>query len=321
MNRILVTGATGFVGRYLCERLVAQSGYVRGTVMASENPAILAKGVEPVLVEPLGAETCWSIATKDIDTIVHLAARVHIMNDPLLEPLAEFRNVNTVGTMRLATEAVKAGVKRFVFVSSIKVNGEESIEPYTEDSTPQPSDPYGVSKYEAEQQLRQLEARTDLDVVVVRPTLVYGPGVRANFLSIMKAVSKQLPLPLASIQNKRSFIYVENLVDSLVSCINHPTAAGRTYLVSDGEDVSTPELIRRIAAALGVNSHLVPFPLSCLHLLGRMTGQNAQVARLTGSLTVDCLKIREDLGWDPPYTMDQGLGETATWFKSHMQRA
>jgi nucleoside-diphosphate-sugar epimerase len=260
--------------------------------------------------------TGWNHALAGVDTIIHLAARVHIMDDPEADPLIEFRRVNVEGTAQLAREAAKAGVKRLVFISSIKVNGEETSTPYTSDSPPHPSDPYGISKWEAEQALRKIEAESGLEVVVVRPTLVYGPGVKANFLKMMKIISSGIPLPLASIKNKRSLIHVGNLVDALVTCASHPAAAGHTYLVSDGEDASTPELIRRTAKALGVPAWLLPFPVSLMRLAGKLTGRRGAVNRLTGSLTVDSSKIRRELGWVPPFTMEEGLLETAAWFMS-----
>jgi nucleoside-diphosphate-sugar epimerase len=310
MKRILVTGATGFIGSVLCTRLHSEGGQVRGTLLASEPPSAIGSGVEPVVIEPLGVYTPWQHALAGIDTVIHLAARVHIMDDPSADPICEFRKVNVDGTTRLAREAAKAGVKRFVFISSIKVNGEESPMPYTADSPPMPSDPYGISKWEAEQALRQIETEFGLEVVVVRPTLVYGPGVKANFRSLLNMVSKGIPLPLASVANKRSLIYVENLVDALVVCAKHPAAAGNTYLVSDGDDVATSELIRRIAAALNVPDRLFPAPEALLHLAGKMTGKSAAVNRLLGSLTVDISKIQRELGWVPPFTMAQGLART-----------
>lgn len=314
-DTVLVTGATGFVGHFLCGRLLARNIRVRGTLLTSEKPSLLAGGVEPVTVEPLGAETPWRHALGGVDTIIHLAARVHIMDDPSKDPLTEFRKVNVEGTAQLAREAANAGVRRLVFISSIKVNGEESATTYMPDSPPNPSDPYGTSKWEAEQALRSIEAETGLEVVVVRPTLVYGPGVKANFLNMMKIISRGIPLPLSSIHNKRSLIYVGNLVDALATCATHPAAAGKTYLVSDGEDVSTPELIRRTTSALGVPARLLPFPVSFMKLAGKLSGKSGAVNRLTGSLTVDSSKIRQELGWVSPFTMEEGLRETARWFR------
>lgn len=313
--KMLVTGATGFVGHFLCSRLLAEGWSVRGTLLTSETPASLVGGVESVVIEPLGGETPWQHALTDIDVVIHLAARVHIMDDSSADPLAEFRRVNVEGTVQLAREAAKAGVRRLVFISSIKVNGEENATPYTPDSPPNPSDPYGISKWEAEQGLRKIEAETGLEVVVIRPTLVYGPGVKANFLNMMKIITKGIPLPLASIINRRSLIYVGNLVDALAVCAMHPVAAGKTYLVSDGVDVSTPELIRRTAAALGIPARLFTVPLQLMLMAGKLTGKSNSVSRLAGSLTVDSSRIRQELEWKPPFTMEEGLLETAAWFK------
>lgn len=313
--KLLITGATGFVGHFLCDRLLDQGFSVRGTLLASEVVSSLVSGVESVTVDPLGADTQWGHALESVDTIIHLAARVHIMDDPSSDPLTEFRRVNVEGTAQLAREAAKAGVRRLVFISSIKVNGEENVTPYTPDSTSNPSDPYGISKWEAEQALRKIEAETGLEVVVVRPTLVYGPGVKANFLNMMKVISLGIPLPLASITNRRSLIYVGNLVDALATCAVHPKAAGNTYLVSDCEDVSTPELIRYTAKALGAPARLFPVPVSLMKLAGKLAGKSSAVNRLTGSLTVNSSKIRQELGWKPPFTMEDGLRETAGWFR------
>lgn len=319
LKKVLVTGATGFVGSFLCSRLLAGGYSVRGTLLDSEPTSALVHGVEGVEVEPLGAHTRWSQALMGVDTVIHLAARVHVMDDPSSDPLAIFRMVNVDGTIRLARESVTAGVRRLLFISSIKVNGEESDTPYSADSPPNPSDPYGISKWEAEQALRQIEKETGLKVVIVRPTLVYGPGVKANFLNMMKAVHRGIPLPLDSITNKRSLIYVENLVDALVTCATHPAAAGQTYLVSDVEHVSTPELIRRTAAALNVPVRLSPFPVPLMRLIGKIAGKSAAVNRLAGSLTVDDLKIRHELGWQPPFSMEEGLSETAEWFNRQIK--
>jgi nucleoside-diphosphate-sugar epimerase len=313
-NRILVTGASGFVGRSLCSHLVSAGFQVRGTLLAWESPKLLAAGVAPVVVEPLQGDTEWGDALNGVDTVIHLAARVHIMSDPSADPLAEFTKVNTDGTRRLAREAAKAGVRRLVFVSTVKVNGEESAEPYTEESPASPTDPYGISKWQAEQALREVEAQSGLEVVVLRPTLVYGPGVKANFLNMMKVIHYGTPLPLASVRNRRSLIYLGNLVDALATCAVHPEAAGKTFLVSDGEDLSTPELLRLTASALGTSARLFPFSTSLMQLTGKLTGKSAQMSRLTGSLAVDSSRIRNELGWRPPYTVKDGLKAAAEWF-------
>ncbi len=314
---VLVTGASGFIGRALCSHLINGEMTVRGTLLPEESPEILTGlGVEPVRIEPVGQDTDWRLAVSGVETVVHLAARVHIMEDRSADPLAEFRRVNSDGTARLAAEAAKAGVKRFVFVSSIKVNGEESPLPYTVASLPEPLDPYGISKWEAEQAIRRIETETGLEVVVVRPTLVYGPGVKANFLNLLRLVSRGVPLPFGSITNRRSLIYVANLADAIAICAQHPRAAGRTFLVSDGEDVSTPELVRRTAAALGVPGRLFPFPVCAMSVLGRILGKSRAVKRLTGSLAVDSSEIKNELGWQPPFSMEEGLLETAHWFRT-----
>lgn len=312
---VLVTGATGFVGCCLCTKLLADGHLVRGTLLSSELPDTLISTVEPVVIEPLGPATPWQHALAGIDVIIHLAARVHVMDDRTADPLAAFRLANVDGTAQLAREAAKAGVKRLVFVSSIKVNGEESVTPYTETDSFHPSDPYGISKMEAELALRRIEAETGLEVVVVRPPLVYGPGVKANFLRMMQMIARCIPLPLSSIANIRSLLYVENLADALAVCATHTKAAGQTYLVSDGEDISTPKLIRRVAAAMDVPARLFPVPVVAMQLTGMLTGKKTAVQRLTGSLAVDSSKIRRELCWIPPFTMEEGLKETAEWFK------
>jgi nucleoside-diphosphate-sugar epimerase len=236
------------------------------------------------------------------------------MADHAAHPLREFRRVNTDWTERLARAAAAQGVHRFVYLSSIKVNGEQTREPFTEADLPDPQDPYGVSKWEAEQALAAVSSETGLAAVVVRSPLVYGPGVGGNFLQLLNILRRGIPLPLALVGNRRSLIYRGNLVDALSHCVRDQRAAGRTYLVSDGEDLSTPELIRRLAKALGVTAHLWPFPPPALRWMGRVVGKSAMIDRLLGSLQVDSSKIRRELDWQPPCSVDQGLGETAAWF-------
>lgn len=309
---VLITGANGFVGRTLTKRLLAAGHAVRGAVRAASLNDM--PEVETVAVGDCGSETEWQPVLSGIDTVIHLAARVHVMDDPADDPLTAFRLVNVEGTKRLALEAAKAGVKRLVFVSSVKVNGEESENPYHVNSPYNPQDLYAISKMEAELALRAIEQETGLEVVIVRPPLVYGPGVKANFLRMMQVIVRGLPLPLASVINMRSLLYVGNLADALATCATHPAAAGKTYLVSDGQDVSTPELIRQTASSLGVPARLLSFPASLMRLAGKLSGKSDAVNRLMGSLTVDSSKIRRELGWKPPFTMEQGLRETAEWF-------
>lgn len=316
--RVLVTGASGFVGRSLSLKTLAEGWQVRGTLLQEEPPNALISGVEPVVIELLGVDTSCPHAVEGIDTVIHLAARVHVLKEVASNPLSEFRKTNTDGTFHLARQSAEAGVRRFVFMSTIGVNGNTSgSRAFTENDYPDPHNPYSVSKLEAEIGLREISEKTGMELVVVRAPLVYGPGNPGNFLSLLRIIAKGIPLPLASISNQKSFLYVENLADALVCCATHPAAAGQTYLVSDNEAVSTPELIRRTAAALGVPARLFPVPASLMQLAGTVTGKRAAVNRLLGSLTVDSSRIRRELGWQPPFTMTEGLRETAEWFNKN----
>lgn len=312
--KLLMTGATGFVGASLIQRLLQENFRLVAAVMDGEATGHLPTSVERVIVQPLSESSDYTNALQQVDVVIHLAARVHIMQDTATDPLQEFRRVNLHGTERLARQAAQAGVRRFVYVSSVKVHGEETETPYREDSPLAPLDPYGTSKAEAEAALRHIAEETGLEVVVVRPPLVYGPGVKANFRQLMRVVSRGVPLPFASIRNKRSLIFVGNLADALACCAIHPDAAGQTYLLSDGEDVSTPELIRRVASALGRSARLFPFPPQVMGVAGRMLGKSAAVERLVGSLQVDSSKIKGELGWKPPFTLERGMKKTADWF-------
>lgn len=261
-------------------------------------------------------EDSTKVALQGIHAVVHLAARVHVMTDRAVDPLGEFRKVNTDWTERLVRTAASQGVRRFVYLSSIKVNGEQTRDPFTEADLPDPQDPYGVSKWEAEQALAAVSSETGLAAVVVRSPLVYGPGVGGNFLQLLNILRRGIPLPLALVDNRRSLIYRGNLVDALMRCVQDVRAAGRTFLVSDGEDLSTPELIRRLAKALGVTAHLWLFPPPALRWLGWVVGKSATIDRLLGSLQVDSSKIRRELDWHPPYSVDQGFADTAVWYNS-----
>lgn len=302
MSQVLVTGANGFVGQALRAQLAA-----RGQVVKAAVRRPLPAGI---VVGELGAETVWSVALADCDAVVHLAARVHVMRDGAADPLAAFRAVNVEGTLNLARQAARAGVKRFVFLSSIKVNGEGRDEPYGEADSATPVDPYAISKWEAEQGLREIAAQTGMEVVILRPPLVYGPGVKANFARLIRAVDRGWPLPLGAIHNRRSLLFLGNLVDAIRLCLEHPAAANRTYLLSDGEDISSPELVRRLARAMGKPARLLPVPAWAFGMAGRLLGKRQEVARLLGSLTIDSRAIRRELGWVPPYTLDQGLALT-----------
>ena len=302
---VLVTGANGFVGRRLCLEMTRRGYTVRAAVREPNRTFSLAG--EVVVVGDIGQHTDWSAAVAGVDVIVHLAARVHVMREKVLQPLDAFRAVNVVPTERLARAAVTRGVKRFVYVSSIKVNGEATTDkPFAPDDVPYPQDAYAVSKWEAEQVLRRVAKEMGLEVVVVRPPLVYGPGVGGNFLRLLKLIERGIPLPLASIDNRRSIIYVGNLVDALIACTARPAAAGNAYLVSDGEDISTPQLIGELARLMRRSARLWPFPSVLLRSAGWLTGKAAEVERLIGFLQVDSSRIRSELDWTPAFAVDQG---------------
>jgi|SRR5579883_2801407 len=316
MPSVLVTGAAGFVGRSACRRLVREGWTVRGAIRSREGLESLAAGVEPVIVGDIGGATDWSPVLKDVEAVVHLAARAHVMTDTAVDPLAAYRATNLQGTRRLAEAAAAAGIGRFVFMSSIKVNGEGAPLPYTERDPARPEDAYGVTKWEAEQSLMELALRSSLRPTILRSPLVYGPGVKGNFLRLLEVISKGLPLPFASIRNRRSLVFVGNLADAIAASLRQTPARPRTFLVSDGEDVSTSELLRRLGQALGRTALLFPFPPFLLRAGGRLAKREAVTKRLLSSLAVDSSAIRAELGWKPPYPMSHGLQDTAAWFRS-----
>lgn len=304
---VLVTGATGFVGKALCAQL-AHLGYdVRAAVRQSGSASGMQ--VDEVCVGSLGASTDWAAAVTGAAAVVHLAARVHVMDDQASDPLAEFRRVNVQGTLRLAQQAALAGVRRFVYISSIKALGEATQvgQPYTEESLPQPTDPYGISKLEAEQGLRDLALQTGMEVVIVRPPLVYGPGVKANFAALLGAVQRGIPLPLGAVHNARSLVGLGNLVDFIALCLAHAKAANQTFMVSDGQDLSITALIRAMAQSAGVKARLLPAPQWALTSAARLLGKGDAMQRLCGNLQVDITKARTLLGWTPPVSVVEGL--------------
>lgn len=306
---ILVTGATGFVGKAVVQRLLTEDNSQCVAVAVRRDGQQWPGRVLPRVMGDLEPSTDWSLALEDVSTLVHCAARVHVMADTATDPLAEFRRVNVQGTLNLARQAAAAGVRRFVFVSSIKVNGEATLpgQPFTADHIPAPLDAYGISKMEAEQGLRQIATQTGMEVVIIRPPLVYGPGVKANFAALMRAVKKGWPLPLGAIHNQRSLVALSNLVDLIVTCITHPQAANQTFLVSDGQDLSTTELVRGMAKAAGVPARLLPVPVWALQVGAAMLGRGDAAQRLCGNLQVDISKARQLLGWVPPVAVDEGL--------------
>ena len=304
----LVTGCTGFVGQYLVRSLLVQHN--TKVVCVGRNEAIL-PNAGFIKIDDINGSTNWIEALKNIDIVIHLAARVHVMNEISANPITEFRKVNVDGTKQLAMQAAKAGVKRFVYVSSIKVNGEKtSFKPFEESDPTAPEDAYGISKYEAELMLQEVAKNTGLEVVIIRPPLIYGPGVKGNFLQLIKVLRKRIPLPFGSINNLRSLLYVGNLVDALILCATHPAAAGKTYLISDGEDISTPGLVELISESLGFKAHLLKCPVFILNALGKITRKKEQINRLSESLQVDNSKIQKELGWKPKFTLREGLRKT-----------
>ena len=307
---VLVTGASGFLGQTLSRRLRVD-GYLV-TALSRHAPTVLA---EPWVQVQRYEDNATLLAGQDC--VVHLAARVHVMNDAVLDPLAEFRAANVDLTLLLAQQAAQAGVRRFIFISSVKVNGEETAadRPFTAEDTPRPKDPYGVSKMEAEQALRSLAVQTGMEVIIIRPPLVYGPGVRANFEALIRVVAKGIPLPLGAIQNKRSLVALDNLVDLIACCVDHPKAGGQTFMVSDGEDLSTPGLIRRMAQAMDRPARLIDMPVWFLLLLGKLTGKSGAVQRLCGNLQVDISKTKAVLDWKPPIGVDEGLRRAAVQWR------
>jgi nucleoside-diphosphate-sugar epimerase len=306
--RILVTGANGFVGRALCGHLGTLGHVVVSAVRCASGLA------DEAVVGDIDGATDWAATLAACDVVVHLAARVHVMDDTAHDPLALYRAINTAATLNLARQAAQAGIKRFVYISSIKVNGEGRDEPYRETDVPAPGDAYAISKWEAEQGLQRIARETGLEVVILRPPLVYGPGVKANFRQLLRTVERGWPLPLGAIRNRRSLLYLGNFVDAIRVCVEHPAAAGQTFLLDDGQAVSTPELIRAVASAMHRPARLLSVPAGLLRLAGGMTGKGAAVSRLTGSLYVDSRTIRERLGWTPPYSMQDGLATTVAAF-------
>lgn len=304
----LVTGGSGLVGRAIVHRLVQQQCPVRMAVRALPPGGTLPQ-VQVVTGQTLGADADWSPALSGVATVLHLAARVHMLRDAATDPLVAYRAVNTEGTLRLARQAADAGVRRFVFVSTVKVHGESTPpgQALTEAVPAAPTDAYALSKHEAEQGLADIADRTGMQVVVIRPPLVYGPGVKANFAALVRAVARGLPLPFGAIDNRRSLVGVDNLVDVLLLCLTHPAAAGQAFFVSDGEDLSTPTLVRRIAAAMDRPARLLSLPLPLLRVVSTCFERRDAMERLCSNLQVDITKARTLLNWSPPFSVDEGL--------------
>lgn len=319
--KILVTGVSGFVGSALLKRLQEDNECVIGIqrknirkkgIQTGQLPNI-EKGTSYIEVEDIANDTDWQAALTGVDIVVHLAARVHVMQEYTDNPLDEYRDTNTAGTLNLAHQATKAGVDRFIFVSTIKVNGEETRlgYPFTEEDKPQPTDPYAVSKYEAEQGLFSIASESNMDTVVIRPPLVYGPGVKANFLAMMSWLHRRIPLPFGALENRRSMVALDNLVDLIVTCIRHPNAANQIFFVSDGEDLSTTELLFKMGNSLGIKSRLFPINQKLLKTILVVIGKKHIADRLCSSLQVDISKAKRLLNWSPPISVSEGLKKTA----------
>lgn len=317
MSKVLVTGANGFVGQALCQKLLAEGYSVTAAVRRSTTRANdVVAGCETYFVGDLGAKTDWTEALCGVDVVVHLAARVHVMKDTADDPLAAFRQVNVVGTSALARVAASHGVKCFVYLSSIKVNGEYTAgKPFSPIDEPAPQDPYGVSKWEAEQVLQQVAAESGMGLVILRPPLIYGPGVKANFFRLMEWINRGVPLPLRGIHNRRSMLFLGNLVDALCVCISNPATIGKTYLMSDGEDVSTSQLIETLAHLMGQPVRLWKMPQPLLRMMRALMGRSAELERLLSSLEIDSSAFHKDTGWTPPFTLEQGLRQTVDWYQ------
>ena len=309
---ILVTGATGFVGRHLTDKITARGLALRTAVRGASTA-----GAHSVVVGEIGPDTAWATALQAVEVVVHLAARVHVMRETAPDVLKAFRLVNVGGTERLAREAARAGVRRLVFLSSVKVNGEATHgRPFRESDSPAPSDPYGVSKHEAEAALARVSGATGLEMVVLRPPLVYGPGVGANFLRLMHWVDRGLPLPFGAVRNRRSLVHVGNLVDAVIACTAAPQAAGATFFVDDGEPVSTATLLSELGAVLDRPARLFPVPPALLSGAAALLGRGAEAARLLGDLEVDSSLIRDRTGWRPRVTRADGLSACARWYRA-----
>jgi len=311
--RVLVTGATGFVGRALSPALL-QAEHEVSVAVRNPTAADIPDGITVHAISDIGPDTDWTEALSGADAVIHLAARTHILNETIADPTAQANRVNAEGTARLAQAAAAAGIGRFVYLSTIKVMGERSQTPFRETDTPRPEDAYGKSKFAGEQALTETAQDSPLQPVILRAPLVYGPGVKANFLALMKLCQFAPPLPFAAVHNKRSIIYLGNLIDAICLCLTAEKAAGETYFVGDEEDLSTPALIRHLAQALGRPARLFPAPGALIRLAGAITGKSDAISTLLSDLQVNNEKIHSQLGWTPPFNVVQGLQETAAWF-------
>ncbi len=319
MDKILVTGANGFVGRQLCQTLTQKGFLVKAAIRQTAITPV--DDLHYVAVGDIGPDTDWTEALRGVHLVVHLAGRAHMMRDSAPKAMAEYERINTLGTMRLAQMAATAHVKRFIFLSSVKVNGEETHDqPFVETDRPAPLDFYAVSKWKAEEGLLHMHQQGRLPVVIIRPPLVYGPGVRANFLQLIRLVDSGLPLPLGKIKNKRSLVGLRNLMDFIMICFHNPSAAGEIFLVSDREDLSTPDLVQRIGGFLGRSTYLIPIPYPFMSIIAFITGKKDALDKLCHSLQVNVEKASNVLHWKPPFSINEELAQTIKWYKNEYKR-
>lgn len=302
--KVLLTGASGFVGRALTARLV-ENNFVDLAVAIRQSVPV--SGASAHVIKDLSAGTDWSSALAEQQVVIHTAARAHVLNEKAVDSLAEYRKVNVDGALNLARQAAKAGVRRFIFISSIGVNGNNSTRPFTASDRPNPVEPYAVSKSEAEQGLWRLQQATEMEIVIIRPPLVYGLGAPGNFGRLVRWVQRGVPLPMGAIHNKRSLVGIDNLVDLIIRCIDHPAATNQVLLAGDGEDLSTTELLRGVGKALGKPAKLIPIPAAMLQFGATLLGKETMAQRLLGSLQIDIGETCELLDWKPPYTVQEGL--------------
>jgi UDP-glucose 4-epimerase len=310
---VLVTGASGFVGNAFCAQLKTLGISYRAVIRRESQVSYHS---DYILIDSIDGQTDWKKALDGITVVVHLAARVHVMNEISKDPLGEFRKVNVEGSVNLANHAVLAGINRFIYISSVKVNGEGRNTPYLESDLPGPQDAYAVSKCEAERGLWAISEETGMEVVILRIPLVYGPGVGANFFQLLKIIDQGWPLPLSGINNKRSLLYVGNLINAILCVLQHPRAANQLFLLSDGQDASTSQLVTSLAQALGKQTRMFPVSERLLRSVAGVVGKSSVVDRLFGSLHLDSTKIHRELGWSPPFTLQDGLQATAKWYRT-----
>jgi nucleoside-diphosphate-sugar epimerase len=316
MKKGLLTGASGFLGKHLAGVLI-ESGFDIKPVLRKKNE--LNSDLNSMVVKGIDSHTDWSTDLDGLDFVIHCAARVHVTDETVEDPLEAFREVNVQGTLALAKAAAKSGIKRFIFISSIKVNGESTTNrsPYKSTDGPSPNDPYGVTKAEAEKGLKLIAVETGIEVVIIRPPLVYGPDVKANFAAMLKLASTGIPLPFGCInENKRSMVYIGNLISLIVECINNPNAVNQIFLVSDDNDLSTKEFVKGLSAGLGKSGLMLPVPKLFFSVAGKVLGKSAIIDRLCGSLQVDISHTKDTLNWHPPYSVEQGFAATAKYFKN-----